>query len=221
MNNDHPVIIYEDNHLIAAYKKAGQTVQPEPGKPESLEEQVKQYLGQKYNKPGAVFLGVIHRLDMPVSGLVLFARTSKALVRMNEIFHDREVQKVYLAIVEGRPKNETELLTHWLRRDENKNISKAFTSEVKDSQKAQLTYQVMQVKERFALLKINLHTGRKHQIRAQLSAMGHPIAGDVKYGASKPMPDYSIALQSYSLSFNHPVKLEQLELVLTRNVLRL
>ncbi len=216
-----PQIIFEDNHLIAAFKRSGQTVQPEPGKPVSLEEEVKQYIKETYKKEGAVFLGVIHRIDMPVSGLVLFARTSKALTRMNEIFHDRSVQKVYLAKVEGRPKAEKMLITHWLKRDENKNFSKAFTSEVKLSQEARLTYELIETNGKESLLKINLHTGRKHQIRAQLSAIGYPIVGDVKYGASKPLRDQSIALQSYSLSFEHPVKLEPLELKLNQNILKL
>ncbi|MDP1727734.1 MAG: RNA pseudouridine synthase [Bacteroidota bacterium] len=221
MKKNNPLIIYEDNHLIAAYKLSGQTVQPEPNKPRSLEEQVKIYLKEKYQKEGAVFLGVIHRIDMPVSGLVLFAKTSKALTRMNEIFHDRLVQKIYLAKVEGKPKLKTELITHWLRRDENKNFTKAFTSEVKGAQIAKLTYEIIESNARFSLLKINLHTGRKHQVRAQLSALGCPIAGDVKYGASQPMADQSIALQSYSISFIHPVKLEPIELILNKSVLKL
>ncbi len=221
MKKDHPLIIYEDNHLIAAYKLSGQTVQPEPNKPQSLEEQVKIYIKEKYQKEGSVFLGVIHRIDMPVSGLVLFARTSKALTRMNEIFHDRMVQKIYLAKVEGKPKLKTESITHWLRRDENKNFTKAFTSEVKGSQIAKLTYEILESNGRNSLLKVNLHTGRKHQVRAQLSAIGCPIAGDVKYGAGHSMPDQSIALQSYSLSFIHPIKLEPIVIILNKNVLKL
>lgn len=221
MKKNYPFIIYEDNHLIAVYKQAGQTVQPEPNKPVSLEEQVKSYIKEKYQKEGAVFLGVIHRIDMPVSGLVLFARTSKALTRMNEIFHDRLVQKIYLAKVEGKPELKTESLTHWLRRDESKNFTKAFTSEVKGSQIAKLTYEIMESNGRFSLLKVNLHTGRKHQVRAQLSALGCPIVGDVKYGARHAMPDQSIALQSYSLSFIHPIKLEPIVLILNKNTLKL
>ncbi len=221
MDPKFPIIIYEDNHLIAAYKRSGQTVQPEPGKPQSLEEEVKHYLKEKYLKAGAVFLGVIHRIDMPVSGLVLFARTSKALIRMNEIFHDRAVQKVYLAKVQGKPGKQTELLTHWLRRDENKNFTKAFTSEVKSSQLAKLTYELLKTNGKESLLKIDLHTGRKHQIRAQLSAMGCPVVGDVKYGAGVPLKDQSIALQSYSLSFEHPVKLEPIDIVLDHGILKL
>lgn len=203
------LILYEDNHLIAVCKNVGQPVQAEKGKPESLEEQVKKYLKEKYNKPGDVFLGVIHRIDMPVSGLVLFAKTSKALSRMNEIFQKREVEKFYMAKVWGKPPKQKEILTHWLRRDEKKNLTKAFDEEVTHSQKAVLEYELMEVKGRFSVLKIRLLTGRKHQIRAQLGYMGCPIAGDVKYGAPEALKDQSICLHSYSLEFEHPVKKEK------------
>jgi 23S rRNA pseudouridine1911/1915/1917 synthase len=201
-------ILFEDNHLIAAFKKSGQTVQPEPGKPISLEEEVKSYIKEKYQKEGAVFLGVIHRLDMPVSGVVLFARTSKALARMNEKFHDREVSKIYEAWVENSPKLQEDTLTNFLKRDENKNFTKAFSSEVKGALKAQLRYSVLKKQGNKTLLRIELLTGRKHQIRAQLSAMGCPIVGDYKYGASSALKDGFIVLQSCELSFQHPVKEE-------------
>jgi 23S rRNA pseudouridine1911/1915/1917 synthase len=202
-------ILFEDNHLIAAFKKSGQTVQPEPNKPLSLEEEVKAYIKEKYRKEGAVFLGVIHRLDMPVSGVVLFARTSKALARMNELFHDRLVGKFYEAWVENTPPNTEGLLTHYLKRDENKNFTKAFVSEVKQADKAQLKYKLLKKSANKTLLSIELLTGRKHQIRAQLSAMGCPIVGDLKYGASRPFSDGMIALQSCKLTFIHPVKNEE------------
>ncbi|OYU95127.1 MAG: RNA pseudouridine synthase [Bacteroidetes bacterium B1(2017)] len=201
-------ILFEDNHLIAAFKQSGQTVQPEPNKPIALEDEVKAYIKTKYNKEGAVFLGVIHRLDMPVSGLVLFARTSKALARMNEKFHDREVNKEYEAWVENKPPMADGMLIHYLKRDENKNFTKAFSSEVKDSLKAQLGYKVIKNIGSKYLLRIKLYTGRKHQIRAQLSAMGCPIVGDYKYGASAPLKNGVILLQSCELSFIHPVKEE-------------
>ena len=214
-------IIYEDNHLIAAIKKSGQTVQPEPNKPQSLEEDVKAYIKIKYDKPGDVFLGVIHRLDMPVSGIVLFAKTSKALARMNELFHDRNVKKFYFAKVEHKPPHATDLITHFLKRDEKKNFTKAFVSEVKDGLKAQLKYEVIESKGIFSILKIELLTGRKHQIRAQLSAIGCPIAGDVKYGATKVRQTHnasdglhtqSICLHAAELIFEHPVKKEMVHL---------
>ena len=203
-----PHIVFEDNHLIAAIKKPGQTVQPEPGKPTSLEEEVKMYIKSKYEKPGEVFLGVIHRLDMPVSGIVLFARTSKALARMNEQFQKRQVRKIYEAIVEHIPPHEKELITHWLKRDEQRNFTKAFISETKGADKAQLTYEVINVEGKKTNVRIELHTGRKHQIRAQLSAIGCPIVGDVKYGAAAALPDQSISLKAVELGFVHPVTKE-------------
>lgn len=202
------IILYEDNHLIAALKQSGQTVQPEPNKPKSLEEEVKQYIKVKENKPGEVFLGVIHRIDMPVSGLVLFAKSSKALVRMNEIFQKREVEKHYIAKVHNSPPNEQGLLTHWLRRDENKNFTKAFDEDVTKATKAQLEYTLLKKEGKFSWLKIRLLTGRKHQIRAQLAYIGCSIIGDVKYGASTPNKNGSICLHSFSLKFIHPVKKE-------------
>ncbi|MFN4993804.1 MAG: RluA family pseudouridine synthase [Bacteroidota bacterium] len=203
-----PHIVFEDNHLIAAIKKPGQTVQPEPGKPTSLEEEVKTYIKSKYEKPGEVFLGVIHRLDMPVSGIVLFARTSKALARMNEQFQKRQVRKIYEAIVEHIPPHEKELITHWLKRDEQRNFTKAFISETKGADKAQLTYEVINIEGKKTNVRIELHTGRKHQIRAQLSAIGCPIVGDVKYGAAAALPDQSISLKAVELGFVHPVTKE-------------
>lgn len=208
----HVEVLFEDNHLIAAIKRSGQTVQPEPGKPLSLEEEVKQYIKETKEKPGDVFLGVIHRLDMPVSGIVLFAKTSKALVRMNEIFQQREVKKIYVAKVENRPPKSNDLITHYLKRDEKKNFTKAFVSEVKDGYKSQLKYEVIETKGRYSLLRIELLTGRKHQIRAQLSAIGCPIAGDVKYGALKPNADQSVCLHAEQVSFIHPVKKEEIHL---------
>lgn len=205
-----PTILYEDNHLIAALKQSGQTVQPEPNKPKSLEEEVKQYIKVNENKPGEVFLGVIHRIDMPVSGLVLFAKSSKALVRMNEIFQKREVEKHYIAKVHNSPPNEQGLLTHWLRRDENKNFTKAFDEDVTKATKAQLEYTLLKKEGKISWLKIRLLTGRKHQIRAQLAYIGCSIIGDVKYGASTPNKNGSICLHSFSLSFIHPVKKEAL-----------
>lgn len=205
-------IIYEDNHLIAAEKRVGQTVQPEQGKPTSLEEEVKLFLKNKYKKPGDVFLGVIHRIDMPVSGLVLFAKTSKALTRMNEIFQKREVEKFYLAKVHNRPPIEKEIITHWLRRDGKKNMTKAFDENVSKSIEAKLEYEMVEHDGKFSILKIKLLTGRKHQIRAQLAYIGCSIVGDMKYGAPSSNKNQSICLHSYELNFIHPVKNEELHL---------
>lgn len=207
-----PRILYEDNHLIAVYKRAGQTVQPEPGKPLSLEEEVKAYIKQKYNKPGDVFLGVIHRLDMPVQGIVLFARTSKSLTRMNEQFQKREVQKVYEAWVEHAPPHTADLITHWLKRDDKRKFTKAFVSETSGADVARLRYTVVEKKGALTLLRVELLTGRKHQIRAQLSAIGCPIAGDVKYGAKTLRTDGSIALTAVELGFTHPVTAEKIQI---------
>lgn len=198
-------VLFEDNHLIAVAKKPGQTVQPEPGKPASLEEEVKEYIKEKYNKPGEVFLGVIHRLDMPVAGIVLFARTSKALTRMNEIFRNRKVEKIYEAKVEGKPVKSADTLTHYLVRDEKKNVTRAYPKPVANAEKAMLTFEVKYENNSNSILRIKLLTGRKHQIRAQLGAISCPIVGDVKYGASKPNEDGSIALTAVELKFEHPV----------------
>jgi 23S rRNA pseudouridine1911/1915/1917 synthase len=201
-------ILYEDNHLIAVHKQSGQSVQPEEGKPASLEEEVKQYIKVSKQKPGDVFLGVIHRLDMPVSGIVLFAKTSKALVRMNEMFKQRNVQKIYTAQVVKIPVQPKALLTHYLVRDDHKRITKAYVKEVPNSQKAQLEYEIVSTHAPVAVLRITLLTGRKHQIRAQLSKEGFPIVGDMKYGAPSPLNNGAIALCATLLSFAHPVTKE-------------
>jgi 23S rRNA pseudouridine1911/1915/1917 synthase len=198
-------ILYEDNHLIAVDKRAGQTVQPEPGKPASVEEDIKAYIKEKYNKPGNVFVGVIHRLDMPVSGVVLLAKTSKALERMNKIFEKREVVKVYIALVEGMPALSHDTITHWLRRDDVRKMVKAFSTQVTGAYKAVLSYKIVQQKGKHTLLEIQLHTGRKHQIRAQLSAIGCPIVGDVKYAAAVPDKNGRIFLHAAKLTFTHPI----------------
>lgn len=206
-------VLFEDNHLIAVAKQPGQTVQPEPGKPTSLEDEVKAYIKEKYNKPGEVFLGVIHRLDMPVSGIVLFARTSKALARMNELFKNRKVEKIYEAKVEGKPLHNTDTLTHFLVREEKKNITRAHIRPVPNSEKATLSFEVKYVNNSNSILRIKLLTGRKHQIRAQLGAINCPIVGDVKYGASKANEDTSIALAAVELSFEHPVTKVPLKII--------
>jgi 23S rRNA pseudouridine1911/1915/1917 synthase len=206
-------VLFEDNHLIAVEKQPGLTVQPEPGKPISLEEDVKRYIKETYNKPGEVFLGVIHRIDMPVSGIVLFAKTSKSLERMNRIFEKREVSKLYMAAVENKPPFKEDTITHWLKRDDQRKMVKAFDSENTGCEKAQLRYKVIESTKEKSMLEITLLTGRKHQIRAQLSAIGCPIIGDVKYKAKKAFEEHRILLHAYKLSFKHPVSQKQLEIV--------
>ena len=207
-----PTILWEDNHLIAAFKRSGQTVQSEPNKPPALEVEVKNYIKDTYQKPGAVYLGVIHRLDMPVEGIVLFAKTSKALIRMNEVFQQRKVRKIYQAWVHGKPSSKSGNLLHWLKRDEHKNYTKAYQSELKNSERAELNYKLLETKSGYSLLEIELLSGRKHQIRVQLSSMGCPILGDKKYGALFAYEDNYIALQACELSFIHPVSSEPVQI---------
>lgn len=207
-----PTILWEDNHLIAAFKRSGQTVQSEPNKPPALEVEVKNYIKDTYQKPGAVYLGVIHRLDMPVEGIVLFAKTSKALIRMNEVFQQRKVRKIYQAWVHGKPSAKSGNLLHWLKRDEHKNYTKAYQSELKNSERAELNYKLLETKSGYSLLEIELLSGRKHQIRVQLSSIGCPILGDKKYGALFAYEDNYIALQACELSFIHPVSSEPVQI---------
>lgn len=208
-------ILFEDNHLIAVVKNAGQPVQPEEGKPTSLEDHVKTYIKESKQKPGSVFLGVIHRLDMPVTGIVLFAKTSKALVRMNKLFQERGVDKRYTTLVHGVPKQPSAKLIHYLVRDDQKRISKAFVKEVPNSQKAELEYTLLEKLGATTKLEIKLLTGRKHQIRAQLSAIGHPIVGDVKYKSTVVLPNHAIALCATYLAFTHPVTLQKVAISYT------
>lgn len=199
-------VIYEDNHLIAVAKKAGDIVQGDKTGDVPLSDMVKAYLKEKYHKPGEVFLGVVHRLDRPVSGVVLFARTSKALARLNKMFAGHEaVRKTYLAIVANRPPEPQGTLTHWLTRNEKQNTARAYDREVPNSKKAVLDYRLVAQSDRYYLLEIELHTGRHHQIRCQLAKMGCPIRGDLKYGAPRSNPDGSISLHAWRLSLEHPV----------------
>ncbi len=206
-------IIYEDNHLIAVNKYAGQLVQPDDEFSEySLEDAIKEYVRVKYKKPGEAFLGVIHRLDRPVSGLCIFARTSKALERMNKLFSSREVEKVYRAVVHGKPTKLDDTLVNWLIKDNTKNITKAYNNDKHGGARAELDYHTVRHANSYTLLEVKPKTGRPHQIRVQLSKIGHPIVGDLKYGSDKPNPDRSICLHAYSLSFVHPVKKEPLKI---------
>lgn len=198
-------VVYEDNHIIIVNKESGEIVQGDKTGDIPLSETVKAYIKEKYAKPGAVFLGVVHRLDRPVSGLVVFARTSKALSRLNDMFRNGEVHKTYWAIVQQRPEHEEGTLENWLVRNEKQNKSYAYQREVPNSKKAILKYRIIGQSERYYLLEVNLLTGRHHQIRCQLAAMGCPIKGDLKYGAKRSNPDGSISLLAHRVEFIHPV----------------
>ena len=198
-------IVYEDNHLIGINKNCHEIVQGDKTGDTPLSEIIKLWLKEKYQKPGNVFLGVTHRLDRPVTGIVLFAKTSKALARMNDLFRHGEIQKTYLAIVKHRPPHDEATLTHWLTRNEQQNKSYAHPDEVAGSQKSILHYKLISQSERYFLLEIKLETGRHHQIRAQLAYIKCPIKGDLKYGAERSNPDGGISLHALSTAFTHPV----------------
>lgn len=199
-------VLYEDNHLIIVNKAPGQIVQADRTGDRPLADLVRQYLKERYAKPGAVFLGVPHRLDRPVSGCVVFARTSKALQRMNALFREgHQVDKTYWAIVSNRPPAPEGHLTHWLTRNERQNKSYAHPRQVPGSKCAELTYRLIARSDRYFLLQVKLLTGRHHQIRCQLAAMGCPIKGDLKYGAPRSNPDGSISLHARAIAFEHPV----------------
>ena len=205
-------VIYEDNHIIVVNKESGEIVQGDKTGDTPLSDCVKDYLKRKYQKPGNVFLGVVHRLDRPVSGLVVFAKTSKALSRLNEMFRKGEIHKTYWAIVKNAPKEPSGRLTHWISRNEKQNKSYAYNSEVSGSKKAVLDYRLLASGDNYHILEIRLLTGRHHQIRCQLSAMGSPIRGDLKYGAQRSNPDGSISLLSRHVEFVHPVSKELVSL---------
>ena len=206
-------VVYEDNHIIVVNKTASEIVQADKTGDTPLSETVKQYLKEKYQKPGNVFLGVTHRLDRPVSGLVIFARTSKALTRLNEMFRSGEVKKTYWAVVKNAPKEPENELVHYLVRNEKQNKSFAYDKEVPNSKKAILDYRLIGHSENYYLLEVDLKTGRHHQIRCQLAKMGCPIKGYIKYGAPRSNPDGSICLHARKVRFIHPVSKELIELV--------
>lgn len=206
-------ILFEDNHLIAINKRASQISQGDKTGDITLPDSIKAYLKEKYNKPGNVFCGVIHRLDRPTSGVLLFAKTSKALERLNKQFHDKETQKTYWAIVEQQPEKKSDCLVHYLKKNEKQNKSYAFSTEVKDTKKAILRYKTLLSSDRYHLLEIELETGRHHQIRCQLATIGCVIKGDLKYGAKRSNPDASICLHARKLLFNHPITKENVKLI--------
>ena len=205
-------IVYEDNHLIIVYKHSGEIVQGDKTGDVPLSEDVKCYLKEKYQKPGNVFLGVVHRLDRPVAGLVVFAKTSKALTRLNKMFRDGEVHKTYWAITKNLPPQPEGTLTHWLVRNEKQNKSYAYDHEVPHSKKAILKYRLIGQSDHYCLLEVNLMTGRHHQIRCQLAHMGCPIKGDLKYGAQRSNPDGSICLLAHHVEFVHPLSKQLISL---------
>ncbi len=207
-------VVYEDNHIIIVNKRSGEIVQGDKTGDAPLSDIVKDYIKEKYAKPGAVFLGVVHRLDRPVSGLVVFARTSKALTRLNKMFAEGEVHKTYWAIVKRNDNisddGEWQILENWLVRNEKQNKSYAYTTEKPNAKKAILKYRVIGHSDNYTLLEVNLMTGRHHQIRCQLAAAGYPIKGDLKYGAPRSNPDGSISLMARRIEFTHPVSKEQI-----------
>lgn len=203
-------IVYEDNHIIIINKLSSQIVQGDKTGDTPLSELIKSFLKERDLKPGNVFCGVIHRIDRPVSGLVIFAKTSKALSRFNEMLREKTLQKKYLAVVKNKPPKASDKLIHYLIKNEKSNTSKAFENPVANALRAELDYELLASSDNYHLLKINLHTGRHHQIRSQLSAIGCPIKGDVKYGFNRTNEGGFIHLHSYELDFMHPIKLEQI-----------
>lgn len=206
-------ILFEDNHLIAVNKAPGEIVQGDKTGDATLGDSLKAYIKKKYDKPGEVFLGTVHRLDRPTSGIVVFARTSKALSRMNELFRERKTEKIYWAVVKNEPAEKKGALIHFLTKNEAKNKSFASEEERPGSQRSWLDYKVLARSDHYSLVQVHPHTGRHHQIRVQLSAIGCPIKGDLKYGAERSNEDGSIHLHARRLTFLHPVKREEIALV--------
>jgi len=204
------VILFEDNHIIIVNKAPSEIVQGDKTGDITLSEKVSEYIRINYNKPGDAFIGVVHRLDRPVSGAIIFARTSKALTRLNEMLKNRQIHKTYWAVVKNKPPFDSQHLTHYLKRNQSKNFSSAFNEPVKDSLKSDLIYTVISKSDNYFLLEVNLLTGRHHQIRAQLSAIGCPIKGDIKYGFNRTNSDASIHLHAVKIEFTHPVRNEPL-----------
>jgi 23S rRNA pseudouridine1911/1915/1917 synthase len=206
-------ILYEDNHIIAVYKRSSDLAQGDKTGDIPLEVEIKKYIAEKYKKTGEVFLGVVHRLDRPVSGVMLFARTSKALSRLNEMFKTKQVKKIYLAIVKERPPEDEATITHFLKKNESQNKTYVYDSEVKGSKEGSLTYRLKGRSEKYYLIEVELHSGRHHQIRAQLAKIGCPIKGDLKYGFARSNEDGSISLFARRLEFIHPVRKEPVTII--------
>lgn len=209
-NKNNLQVIYEDNHIIIVNKRAGDIVQGDKTGDEPLSEVVKSYIKDKYNKPGNVYLGVVHRLDRPTTGIVMFSKTSKALPRLNKIFADKQAKKIYWALVKQQPPKTKDTLIHWLKKNPKNNKSTAHIKEIPESKKAILHYKILKKLDNYALLEVELETGRHHQIRSQLSSIGCSIKGDLKYGFDRSNPDGSIHLHARGLYFKHPVSNEEI-----------
>ncbi len=205
-------IVYEDNHVIIALKEPGEIVQGDKTGDQPMSEKIKQWLKEKYNKPGNVFCGVVHRLDRPVGGLVIFAKTSKALSRLNEMLRDGKIHKTYWAITRNRPPKEGDMLTHYITTRQQNNKSYASENPVDGALKSQPVYRHISSSDRYHLVEVELLTGRKHQIRVQMSAIGCPIKGDLKYGDKRSNPDGCISLQAHRLRFKHPVSGKEIDI---------
>jgi len=205
-------ILFEDNHIVVVNKRAGDITQGDKTGDKPLSEVVKEYVKDKYNKPGNVYLGVVHRLDRPTSGIIIFARTSKALERLNKMLRDKTINKTYWAVVKNHPKKEKDTLINFLKKNPKNNKSTAYDKEIKDSKKAILHYKVIKKLDNYSLLEIDLETGRHHQIRTQLSNIGCPIKGDLKYGFNRSNKDGSIHLHARKINFTHPVSKENIQI---------
>ncbi|MGY8910676.1 MAG: RluA family pseudouridine synthase [Flavobacteriales bacterium] len=206
-------VLYEDNHIIIINKRAGDITQGDKTGDKPLNDVVKEYVKDKYNKPGNVFIGTVHRLDRPTSGIVIFARTSKALERLNKMLRDKTINKTYWALVKNKPKKESDTLIDFLKKDTKKNKSFVYKKEIEGSKKATLYYKIIKKLDNYSLLEIDLETGRHHQIRTQLSYIGSPIKGDLKYGFDRSNKDGSISLHARKIEFIHPVSKENISLI--------
>lgn len=211
-NKSNLQVLYEDNHIIVVNKRAGDIVQGDKTGDKPLSDVVKEYIAEKYNKPGNVYLGTVHRLDRPTTGLVIFAKTSKVLPRLNKLFVSKNISKTYWALVKNQPEKESDSLTHWLKKNHKNNKSKAHINQVPDSKKAILHYKTIKTLDNYFLLEVNLETGRHHQIRVQLSNIGSPIKGDLKYGFDRSNKDASISLHARNIKFVHPVSKIELDI---------
>lgn len=212
-NKNNLQVLYEDNHIIVVNKRAGDIVQGDKTGDKPLSDVVKEYIKDKYNKPGNVYLGVVHRLDRPTTGIVVFSKTSKALPRLNKLFADKKAKKTYWAVVKNKPKKPEDTLIHWLKKNPKNNKSYAHLKEIAGSKKAILHYKQLKKLDNYFLLEVSLETGRHHQIRCQLSTIGCPIKGDLKYGFARSNKDASIHLHARQIQFTHPVSKENLNII--------